>query len=271
MKEFARYRSVYCGICKIISQDYGQVPRLATTYDMTFLALLLLAMEGEAYGFEMEGCILHPGQKRPTASRSGALEFTAALAVLLGWYKFKDDIEDKDKPLLSRAMALSFAGAKRKATASFPELESLIREGMKAQREMETSEVLSPLDAAEPFSTLLGQIMALAPVDPAPSDDIRQGMIYLGQQLGAWIYLIDAFEDYEEDRTKGRFNPLLNQDSETAKADTLKLLAEIEERVDLTAELLPYYRDAAIISNIIQMGLPEVRKTLSQGGKLQRV
>ena len=33
VKELTRYQSVYCGICKQIGRDYGQVPRLALGYD----------------------------------------------------------------------------------------------------------------------------------------------------------------------------------------------------------------------------------------------
>ena len=37
-----RYHSVYCGLCRALYADYGAAGALALTYDMTFLALLLV-------------------------------------------------------------------------------------------------------------------------------------------------------------------------------------------------------------------------------------
>jgi hypothetical protein len=46
VREFSRYKSIYCGICKQIGHDYGQLPRLALGYDLTLLAVLLLPRPG---------------------------------------------------------------------------------------------------------------------------------------------------------------------------------------------------------------------------------
>ena len=40
----ARYKSVYCGLCRALYRGYGPVPALALTYDMAFLTLLLSAL-----------------------------------------------------------------------------------------------------------------------------------------------------------------------------------------------------------------------------------
>ena len=39
--EMDRYREVYCGVCHSLKDQSGQLCRMALTYDMTFLALLL--------------------------------------------------------------------------------------------------------------------------------------------------------------------------------------------------------------------------------------
>ena len=42
------------------------------------------------------------------------------------------------------------------------------------------------------------------------SDDLWSGMLrQLGSQLGHFIYLMDAFMDYDEDIKKGTYNPLV--------------------------------------------------------------
>ena len=42
--EQKRYGAVYCGICRRIRQQSGQLGRLALSYDMAFLALLLMSL-----------------------------------------------------------------------------------------------------------------------------------------------------------------------------------------------------------------------------------
>ena len=39
-----RYQAVYCGICRAIRSSDGQLCRLALSYDMAFLALLLMSL-----------------------------------------------------------------------------------------------------------------------------------------------------------------------------------------------------------------------------------
>lgn len=40
-EEQARYRAVYCGLCKTLGERYGKAAQLTLNYDFVFLALLL--------------------------------------------------------------------------------------------------------------------------------------------------------------------------------------------------------------------------------------
>ena len=40
-----RYRAVYCGLCRTLGRQHGQLGRLTLTYDMVFLILLLSALD----------------------------------------------------------------------------------------------------------------------------------------------------------------------------------------------------------------------------------
>lgn len=46
-EEQARYRAVYCGLCKTLGERYGKAAQLTLNYDFVFLALLLAPPEGE--------------------------------------------------------------------------------------------------------------------------------------------------------------------------------------------------------------------------------
>ncbi len=41
-EELDRYQSVYCGLCRALGDRFGQKERMSLSFDMAFLALLLL-------------------------------------------------------------------------------------------------------------------------------------------------------------------------------------------------------------------------------------
>ena len=44
VREYEVYCGYYCGICKSIGRRYGQLPRMALSYDAAFLAILLASI-----------------------------------------------------------------------------------------------------------------------------------------------------------------------------------------------------------------------------------
>ena len=59
-----RYNTVYCGLCRNIRAVAGQVARLSLSYDMTFLALLLMSLYEPEETSGPNACKLHPIEKR---------------------------------------------------------------------------------------------------------------------------------------------------------------------------------------------------------------
>ncbi len=271
VREFARYRSLYCGICKSISRRYGQLPRFATSYDMTFLALLLSALRAEDPGIEAENCILHPARKDPTAQPSEILDYAAGASVLLMRYKFRDDLADKEKQVKAASLNLLFSSAAKKAAGDYPELDALFVRQLEQQEKAEAVFFRQPSleDITAPFASLLGGLLEHAPKDDALESEYREGLVYAGRKLGQWVYLIDALDDLEKDAEKGRFNPLSGEGGPARRAEALRILEEAEDQIDAVFSLLPFYRDASILSNIIQLGLPDVRHKVEKGQTLR--
>ena len=92
-----RYQSVYCGICRAIRDADGQLCRMGLSYDMAFLALLLMSL----YEPEEENghgrCIAHPGKRRPWTDNP-YIRYAARMNVALACYKARDDWQDDKKP-----------------------------------------------------------------------------------------------------------------------------------------------------------------------------
>ena len=105
----------------------------------------------------------------------------------------------------------------------------------------------SPDAAANRFGALLGELFVYQ--DDVWADALRQ----LGDQLGRFVYFMDAACDLERDRRKGSYNPLaaLNVSQETV-GETLSLLAA---RATKVFEKLPLERDLHLLRSVLYSGM----------------
>ena len=69
IREYEIYRAYYCGVCKAIKKNHGNIPRLTLTYDTTFSAFLSSLVE-EQPQIKDSRCALHP-------LKEGKLQLTA--------------------------------------------------------------------------------------------------------------------------------------------------------------------------------------------------
>ncbi len=358
IKEFARYRSVYCGLCHEIARSWGQWPRVTLSYDLTFLALLLQSFVEDEAPLEMRRCLGPVGRKKPVLSESPALKYAAALSLLFAYEKFKDNRADGEHVLLSRSGQRLFASTKKRLDHLYPKMTIWVEAAMELSRDIETgnsgfegerldagaalrmlyaralprleqihselhserpkrssktrssssssaaqldlesdvdahwilelSNLFSSMDAslfenpaavdasvqqrplqkqsmmppklAQIFGALLAILLAAAPLPESIEMKWRVFLAQVGLNLGRWVYVMDAVDDFKEDQQKGRNNPLRTLGEwDKVKAQAEFWLTQFEAQLDLHMQVLPFAQDGAILSNIIQMGLPGVR------------
>ena len=101
--EKKRYGSVYCGICRQLRLRGGQKCRLVLSYDMAFLALLLMSLYEPEEISGKNACCLHPVTRRPWVENK-YITYAADMNLLLAYYKCKDDYEDEGKAFSKAAM-----------------------------------------------------------------------------------------------------------------------------------------------------------------------
>ena len=94
VKEHNLYKAVYCGLCKSMGKCTGNCSRLTLSYDITFLAVLRLALSKKNYQVEMQRCIAHPLKKRVMMLPNDDLCYCARVTALLAYGKLLDDISD---------------------------------------------------------------------------------------------------------------------------------------------------------------------------------
>lgn len=276
VKEFTMFRAVYCGICKEIKKSYGNIPRLALSYDMTVLAILLLSMADEDALVRQEACILNPLKKKPISYQHSALEFCAAASVIFSYYKLQDEILDSGSRE-AKIGSILLKNAYTKAQCNFPDADRAIGEGIAGLAELEKSPPIETTyrDAAGKFGGILCSLMGDAFKSYFPGDTGRdkliQGISLLGSEIGKWIFIMDAIDDYDKDKISYEWNPFSGHTYEEAVQCSSTFLQECETRCDELAALLPYRRYAGIISNVFQSGMPLIRNKIMNRQKLGRL
>ena len=91
-----RYSAVYCGVCRGIRTDASNAARLGLSYDMAFLALLLMSLYEPEETAGKPACLLHPLR---SYIDNEYVRYAADMNVALAYYNCLDDVADEGKPL----------------------------------------------------------------------------------------------------------------------------------------------------------------------------
>lgn len=247
-EERARFKAMYCGMCRVLHKRYGNLSRFTLSYDMTFLAMVISALYEPEETSGRECCLAHPIRKHDYVTNS-VMEYAVDLNVALAYHKCADNWQDDKNPAFAAAKA-ALSGAYKKACAYQPEKCGAIETWMKDIREFEKSERLE----LDPPMNMTGHMMGTL---FRYRDDFWSDALYrMGEGLGRFIYFMDAYDDLEKDLKKKKYNPLksmMNQPNfEEICKDGLTMM--IADSADAFEEL-PIVRDADLIRNILYSGV----------------
>ena len=244
-----RYRSVYCGVCHSLRKRYGQTGRLSLSNDMTFLALLLTSLYEPESNCTVSRCGVHPLKSHEYLS-SPMIDYAADMNALLFYYKCVDQRMD-DHSLRGKAGEAAFQKCAEKVRTLWPVQTEGVENALSALWNEESGETPNPDRLCNLSGEMLGSVFV-----PRPDDHWSSILRSVGVGLGRFIYWIDAWEDYDADLKKGRFNPLRvfhdRPDYEDFCRETLELLiADASE----SFEILPLEQDLDLLRNVIYSGV----------------
>ena len=243
----ARYRAVYCGLCRTLRNRYGNAAGLTLNYDLTFLILLLGSLYEPEERSGEEKCIRHPVDAHRWVT-SEMTDYAAALNLMLARLKCLDNWTD-DRSLVSLAGAKLFEKGSLSAGEKYPRQLAAMKDSMRRLLELEESGSDDIDAAAATFGELMGQCLVYR------EDRWSDTLYAMGMALGKFIYIMDAVMDLDADMHLGRFNPLLycyGLDNRERFRDILKML--LSECV-FYFDRLPLVQDADILKNILCFGL----------------
>ena len=242
-----RYNAVYCGICRQIRIRSSQTARMALSYDMAFLALLLMSLyEPEELSGD-RACALHPIRPKPWVDNE-YIQYAADMNVALAYYKAMDDWQD-DKSLSAKVKTGMFGKNYQEIARRYPRQCEAIRECIEKINRLEKENCANADLPAGAFGALMGELLVYR-------EDLWAPMLRkMGMALGRFIYLGDAAVDYRRDKRKGKYNPYLAMDTGEDWPRWEEYLVMAMGSCTAEFEKLPLVQDKPILDNILYSGV----------------
>lgn len=247
-KEYDIYHSYYCGLCRKLKEKYGKTGQFTLSYDMTFLLMLLTGLYEPEIDVKGIKCIAHPFSKKP-ARINKYTDYVADMSLILSYYKCKDDWVD-DRKYIKLAYSKILSKKHKKIQHTYENKIEIIDSLLKQLRNKEKDKERDIDLMSGKFGKLMSEVFAYK------SDEWEKHLRKIGFYLGKFVYLMDAYEDIEEDLKKNNYNPLLPYYQEKDFEEiTLKMLTMMMGECSKEFELLPIIENVEILRNILYSGV----------------
>ena len=253
IREFSVYNGYYCGLCKTIGAEYGQLLRMGLQFEMAFLALFLESLDDSADEIHEEHCVVHHIRKKPVI-RCSASDYAAAMTVILGYEKNLDDLNDDGKTVKTIPVSLTLRRPYERAAARFPEAAGQVHRQLETLYRMEADECRSVDDPANAFGEVMKTVFLSYFTDDCDTRILRV-VSEFSYHLGRWIYMIDALDDYNKDKESGNYNPFLYLQEDRVRGLARSLLYHALGKMSQALDLLDIRKNRGIIENIVYLGL----------------
>ncbi|MBD5530234.1 MAG: hypothetical protein HDR02_17790 [Lachnospiraceae bacterium] len=248
IREWEMYHSYYCGLCRILKKKYGRVGQVTLSYDMTFILMLLSGLYDPETVCGKSRCIMHPEKKHEYRCNE-LTEYVADMNVLLTEYKCLDDWKDDRKRLrllMARMLGRRTGESRRRYSRKLEQIAAAMEKLSQAEEQGVTD-----LDY---MAGCFGQVMAQIVI--CREDEWKDNLYRFGFYLGKFVYLLDAYEDLEEDIEKGRYNPLKERYKEPDfEQSCLDILTMMMSACCREFEQLPILDNVEILRNILYSGV----------------
>ncbi|GII57418.1 hypothetical protein Pth03_58070 [Planotetraspora thailandica] len=223
------WRAHLCGLCLTLRDRHGQVARAATNYDGLVLSVLTEAQADRPPAHRTAGpCALRGFRSADViASRDQGSRLAAVASLALAAGKIRDHAVDGDGPAGRRfagaplrRVATSWTAAAERDAASIGFDTRVLTAAAERQAVLEATGGLPLPRLTEPTEEAAAAAFAHTAIlasTPHNAENLREA----GRLFGRIAHLLDAVEDLEDDRARGRYNPLTA--TGTSLAETRRL------------------------------------------------
>ena len=214
-REYEHYRGYYCGLCKYLKDNHGEISRLTLNYDITFLILVLSALYRPKSNIIEEGCITNPFKKKKKIINE-ITEYAVSMNVLLAYYKLEDNLNDENR-IKYKVVYNLYKKKLKLAYEKYPKKAEFIKAQLEELNKLEKEKNINIDMVSNTFGALMGEVFVYK------NDDYEEDLRNIGFNIGKYIYLLDAYEDLGKDYEKGRYNPFI---------EYIDKREELKDRVD---------------------------------------
>lgn len=265
IREWNEFRKFYCGVCTALKEK-SFLSQFFLTYDSVFFSLLLTTLNGTVPVQKKRFCYLT--LKPVKYYESDEIKLSSLAFLLLLKYKLIDDYTDSKDILRKNFSGITAKVVNIKDKEFTQKFEEKVLKYLKMLSKKE-QEKCSSIDET---ANIFGELAAIFFESVGNFDsDTSFVMKYLGEYLGKWIYVLDAYDDLEKDVKKGNYNPIIEEfkkEWEDSNKDTVifknRIKTSIEERLkgyieeitkayDLLILKSPQFK--GIIDNVVYLGL----------------
>ena len=253
IKEYDKYQSYYCGLCRSLKKSYGFMGQLTLSYDMTFAVSLLNALYEPECVSGYTRCAAHPLVKHATRE-SIYSDYCADMNLYMAYEKCIDDWKDEKK--ISRLLySFVLRNRVKKIKDKYPEKTAVIADKLKELSVYEKNNERSIDFPSGCFGKIMEEVLA------CHKDEWEEDLREMGFYLGKFIYIMDAYEDRDKDIKKGNYNPLNEED------DVESFLLMMMSECCKAFERLPIVEDVEILRNILYSGVWGKYEIIKSGNK----
>ena len=261
IREYDYYRATYCGLCHAMGKCTGCASRLTLSYDTTFFVLVREMLDGTKVEFVKKRCVRHPIKKIETVKINPQLEYSACVGAQLAYGKIVDNINDEKgmKRFVANICKVLFSRMDMKSFDQIPTMAGFISEKLEIISQIEEERTKSIDTPAEVFGDMMAGLLSYG-------FEGEKKMIAekIGKRIGRWIYIVDAFDDYESDRKSGSYNPFveLYDGKDFSDDDLLSISKMLEAELSIAFSAIELLDDdsdknrSEIIKNILCLGMP---------------
>ena len=248
-REYEHYRAYYCGLCKTLKKDYTEISRVSINYDITFLILILTSVYQPKSEIFYEKCLVNPLKDKKHMTNEFS-EYVAAMNILLTYYKLEDNVVDRGD-LKDKIARKIYKRSFKKAYEKYPDRAEKIKKHLDDLAELEKEGSTSIDRTSNTFGELMREIFMYR------DDEYAERLGEVGFNAGKYIYILDAYEDLEEDIKNNEYNPFKEYENredelkEKVDRNIMMCLSRLEKAImDLDIKV-----NRGIIDNIIYSGI----------------
>ncbi len=262
VRELRDYEALYCGLCHALGRRHGFFARFFLNYDFTFLAMLL---DGSKPTAERKHCrpASGVGKRAASAPEAWMRRRTPEPSSAIGSCGTRWRTVPFWKGTAARVLSFLLRPGYRRAAQARPEFDRAVRSCLEELQALEQEGSPSLDRTADTFARILA-----AAALPAESSARTRALEQLLYHVGRWIYLVDAWDDLEEDGRTGSYNPIAARFPEQVEANRDYLRTTLLHSLNLARSacaLLELGHWQGAVENILYLGLPMVEELVFTG------